>query len=152
MVITDLARIHRQLALTPGLRTAVEFLRSKNTRDLPDGRIDLYGNEVFALVQRYETAATKAPKFEYHQKYLDVQFIASGEEIIGWAPAERMTVTESYDGAKDAGFGTVPEGQWTPAYLREGQLAVLFPEDGHAPRIAAGAPCRVVKVVVKVAV
>jgi len=36
--------------------------------------------------------------------------------------------------------------------LKAGQLAVLRPEDGHAPRIAAGSPCLVRKIVVKVAV
>ena len=39
---------------------------------------------------------------------------------------------------------------WTPLLLKEGELAVLWPEDAHAPRLAAGAPGTVFKVVVKV--
>jgi YhcH/YjgK/YiaL family protein len=62
-----------------------------------------------------------------------------------------MTITETYDIEKDACLGTVPKDEITPVYLQAGQLAVLYPEDGHAPKLAAGSPSHVVKVVVKVA-
>ena len=62
-----------------------------------------------------------------------------------------MTVIEAYDIEKDACFGTVPKEEITPVYLQAGQLAVFYAEDGHAPKLAAGKPSRVVKVVVKVA-
>jgi beta-galactosidase beta subunit len=46
----------------------------------------------------------------------------------------------------------VQAGKWTPVFLQSGQLAVLWPEDGHAPKLAADAPSTVMKIVVKVAV
>ncbi len=152
MIVTDLKHIEHQIAMTPALHKAITFLRSRDLALLADGRTDIDGQNVFALVQRYETARTEAPKFEYHRKYIDVQFIASGEEVIGWAPAERMSVTEAYDTDKDICFGSVAAGTWTPVHLQGGQLAVLYPDDGHAPKIAAGAPSAVMKIVVKVAV
>jgi biofilm protein TabA len=91
-------------------------------------------------------------RFEYHRKYIDIQFIASGEEVVGWAPAERMTITEPYNDEKDVCFGTVRRGEMTQVYLKAGQIAVFFPEDGHAPGLAAVRPSKVMKVVVKVAV
>jgi biofilm protein TabA len=92
------------------------------------------------------------PRFEHHRRYIDIQFIVAGEEVIGWAPADRMQVTEAYDPEKDIAFGTVPAGEATPVRLAAGELAVLYPEDGHAPRLAAGRPSPVFKIVVKVAV
>jgi len=62
-----------------------------------------------------------------------------------------MTITGTYDADKDICSGVVPKGQITPVYLQAGQLAVLFPEDGHAPRLAAGVPSHVLKIVAKVA-
>jgi len=112
--------------------------------------VDLDGDQAFAIIQRYETIKTNAPKFECHRKYLDVQFIAMGEETIGWAPAARMTITETYDAGKDICFGTIGAGTWTPVRLYAGQLAVLWPEDAHAPRLATSAPSPVMKIVVKV--
>ena len=152
MVVTDLDHSDHQTAGDPGLRKAFAFLRSPGIRQLPEGRVEIDGDRVFALVQRYETMMTDAPKFEFHQKYIDVQFIVSGEEVIGWAPVARMTITDAYDENKDICFGTVAKGTWTPVHLQAGQLAVLWPEDGHAPKLASNASLPVMKIVVKVAV
>jgi biofilm protein TabA len=152
MIVSDLNHIEQQVAMTPALQQTIDFLRQQDVHSLADGRIELDGDRVYAVVQRYETIPAEEPKFEYHRKYLDVQFIASGEETIGWAPAESMRITEAYDADKDISFGTVPPGTWTPVRLRAGQLAILRPEDGHAPKLATGAPCPVMKIVVKIAV
>jgi len=152
MIVSDLKHIERQAPIDPLLRKAIDFLRQPALLKLPDGRVEIEGDRVFAMVQRYETAFTSTPKFEAHQKYIDVQYIVEGEEIIGWAPLELMEITEAYDADKDFCFGTVASGQWTPVYLKQGQLAVLWPEDGHAPKLAGSAPKPVMKIVVKVAV
>ena len=152
MIVTDLGYMDRQVPVTPSLRKALDFLRRPDIAGLPDGRTEIDGDCVFALVQRYETAQTDTPKFEYHRKYIDVQFIASGEEIIGWAPAGAMSVSEAYDADKDICFGTVAAGKWTTVRLEAGQLMVLWPEDAHAPKCAAGRPSPVMKIVIKAAV
>lgn len=151
MIVTDIKHIDRQISMTNSFKKAIEFLRRPDIQEMADGRVDIEGELVFALFQRYETLKTDAPRFEYHRKYIDIQYIVSGEEVIGWAPAERMTVTEAYDVNKDICFGTVPVREMTPVFLRAGQLAVLYPEDGHAPKMAAGTSSSVFKVVVKVA-
>jgi biofilm protein TabA len=152
MIVTDLAHIDHQITLTPSLRKAFDFLRGRDLLQLPDGRMEIDGDRVFALVQRYETVRMDTPTFEYHRRYIDVQFIATGDEVIGWAPAERMSVTGAYDAGRDICFGTVAPGTWTPVHLQAGQVAVLWPEDGHAPKGAVRVPSSVMKIVVKVAV
>ena len=151
MIVTDLSNIDYQVSTTSVIKKAIDFLRRTNIHSLADGRVEIDGQQVFAIIQRYETVIAGVPKFEYHKKYVDIQYVASGEEVIGWAPADEITVTEAYDADKDICFGTVPKGEITPVYMRSGQAAVLYPEDGHAPRLAAGAPSHVLKVVVKVA-
>jgi biofilm protein TabA len=141
-----------QVPMTPLLRKAFDFLQACDLLQLPDGRVDIDGDRVFALVQRYETVRTDAPKYECHRKYIDVQFIVAGEEVICWAPAKQMSVTEAYDAGKDVCFGTIAAGTWTPVRLEAGQLMVLWPEDAHAPKGAAKESSRVMKIVVKVAV
>ena len=152
MIVTDLNNIDYQVLMTLSLRKAFDFLRGRNLYALPDGRVDIDGDRVFALVQRYETVRTEAPMFEYHRKYIDVQFMAKGEEVIGWAIAETMKITEAYDEKKDICFGTVKKGKWTPVLLQAGEVAVLWPEDAHAPKLAADDPVQVMKIVIKVAV
>lgn len=152
MIITDLKHIDHQVPMTPDLKNAIAFLRRQDLCGLPEGKAEIDGDRVYAIIQRYETIKTDTPKFEFHRKYIDVQFILSGEETIGWAPVENMTITEAYDADKDICFGKVASGTWTPARLRAGQLAVLRPEDAHAPKLATGAPYPVIKIVVKIAV
>ena len=152
MIHSDLKRMGLQVPMTPGLKKALAFLRRPDIQSLPDGRYEIDGARVFALVQRYETITPAEPKFEAHRKYIDVQFIAAGAEIIGCAPLKSMTLTEPYDEEKDICFGLVAEDGWTPLRLEAGRLAVLYPEDAHAPKLAAGFPATVIKVVVKVAV
>ena len=151
MIAIELEDPNKQLPPAPGLAAALEFLRRPGARELADGKYAIDGERVFALVQRYSTAEPAGPLFEAHRKYIDVQFIAAGAEVVGWAPLGRMDVTEIYDPQKDVCFGRVPGG-WTPLRLEAGPLAVLWPEDAHAPRLAAGAPSAVTKIVVKVAV
>ena len=151
MIITDIKHIEHQVSMMPAIKKAIEFLRRPDIHNMADGRVDIDGQDVFALVHRYETVKTYALKFEYHRKYIDIQYIVSGKEVMGWAPAERMVITETYDIEKDICFGTVPKEEMTSVYLQAGQVAVLYPEDGHAPKLAAGSPSHVVKIVVKVA-
>jgi biofilm protein TabA len=152
MIVIDLKHIEHQAQMTPSLTKAVAFLRKQGIHDLADGKVEIDGKRVYAIIQRYETIGTDAPKFEFHRKYLDVQFIVSGEETVGWAPAESMTISEAYSADKDICFGTVALGTWTRVRLQAGQLAVLWPEDAHAPKLASNAPSPVMKIVVKVAV
>ncbi len=152
MIVTDLKNIDCHCDMPLALTKAIEFLRLRGIQNLPDGRVDIEGNNVFALIQRYETQAAGTPMFEHHRKYIDVQYLVSGEEIIGWTPAERIIISEPYDAEKDIAFGTAHAGKWTPVHLQAGQAAVLWPEDGHAPKLAAGTPSAVMKIVVKVAV
>ena len=151
MIVTDLEHVEQQVALTPAMQKALAFLRQARSQTLADGRVEIDGNQVFALVQSYDTKGGE-PKFEAHRKYLDIQFVSSGEEIIGWALIDRMVVDSPYDEAKDVCLGRVPPAEVTPVRLSPGQLAVLYPSDAHAPKLAAGAPAPVKKIVVKVAV
>jgi len=151
MIVTDVAHLAEQASLTPALRKALAFLANLPGQPLPDGRIVIDGNNAYAIVQSYETQAGDW-LFEGHRKYLDIQYIFSGEEVIGWAHIDRAAVTMPYDPAKDAWLGTVPADEITPVRLSAGQLAVLYPTDAHAPKHAAGVPGPVKKIVVKVAV
>jgi biofilm protein TabA len=156
MIVTDLAHLAEQATLTPALRKALAFLQqieaNPGGRPLADGRIEIDGSNAYALVQSYETQAGGDWVFEGHRKYLDIQYVVSGEEVIGWAFIDRAAVTMPYDAAKDAWLGTIPAAEITPVRLAAGQLAVLYPTDAHAPKHAAGAPGPVKKIVVKVIV
>lgn len=152
MIVADLAHLRDQVVLTPNLEKAIDFLLSAGQDDLPVGRLPIDGDRVYAEVQAYDTVEGDIATFEGHRTYLDIQYVAAGEEIIAWASIDDVTETTPYHAEHDYWLGTADADRVTPVRLKAGQLAVLYPVDLHAPRRAAGRSSAVRKLVVKVAI
>lgn len=153
MIVADLDHIRAQIALTPNMRKALDFLERTQATALADGRVEIDGDRVFALVQSYKTVAPSDPiVFEVHRQYIDVQYVAAGSEVMAWASTDALPVTADYEEAKEAWFGAKPSAEVTFLRLAAGQLAIFYPTDAHAPRLAASEATPVTKIVVKVAV
>lgn len=115
--------------------------------DAPDGKTLLQGDDLFCMVQAYETTSEQGHEFEAHREFADIQILLSGEEEIYWAPRTALTVTKPY--VHDIEFqALVPEP--TRLVLLPGLFCVFLPDDAHAPCIAHVAPGPVRKAVVKV--
>ena len=152
MIVTNLSHIAHQAATSSGIQKALDFLERARDEEPPDGRVTIDGSAVYALVQSYESKPENDnPTFEAHRKYIDIQYVVSGKEVLGWAPLDALTVTVPYDGEQDALLGTVPLTAATFVQFVAGQAIVLYPTDAHAPGLAAGTPSPVKKIVVKIA-
>ncbi|RKX72847.1 MAG: DUF386 domain-containing protein, partial [Spirochaetes bacterium] len=80
-----------------------------------------------------------------HDKYIDVQVVIKGNESIGYALRSELAAVGDFNEESDIGFFG---GSGDPIYLKEGDFAVFFPGDGHAPGLTAkGEPSRVRKAV-----
>lgn len=135
---------------SPAFQTAFRFLRREDLATLPEGWVEL-DHGVRASVQRYTTMDAGTLRFETHEKYFDVQFLAEGTEYIGVVGREGLTVREPYDEKADVTFYEDPPHAGS-VLLRAGEYVILAPEDAHKPRCAAGEPRAVLKLVVKVPV
>lgn len=150
MILDALSQWRRYASLNPRFARAFAFLEQV-TPETADGRHEIDGDAMFALVQRYETRLA-AGQPEVHRRYIDIQFIVRGREVIQWAPLATLTeVTKPYDDVKDAAFFAATAGM-VPVRLTAGQFAIFFPDDAHAPCCVCDEPESVMKVVVKVAV
>ena len=150
MILDTLHHAERYRHLGPRLARGFTWLENFSTQ-MPDGRCEIDGDNVFALVQSYDTVAPGEKKFESHRIYLDIQFVADGTEIIHYAPLSRLSPVTTYDEVKDFSLYADP-GESTPLLLSAGSFAVFYPHDGHKPGCVNGAFCRIKKVVVKVRV
>jgi len=147
MVLDLLDRSSLYVSLHAGLDKAFGFLQRTDLAGLPPGRYPIDGTHVYALVQEYQTQPLADGFLEAHRNYLDVQYIVSGEELLGYAPLTDQAVQTPYDAGRDIAFF---QGAGIPCPMRPGMFAVLFPTDLHLPARTLTAPCRVRKVVVKV--
>jgi YhcH/YjgK/YiaL family protein len=150
MIVTDLEHSEQQAALSPRLGKALDYLRAIADEALPDGRVDLDDDRIYVLIQSYTGKETDPPLFEAHRRYIDVQYIVSGAEQLGWAPLEAVEVTAPYDAETDALLGTVPTNHASFIHFRAGDVIILYPTDAHAPGLADGVPAAIKKIVIKV--
>ena len=134
--------------ISPRLKKGLEYLAALSADGFSEERVELDGKNFFALHQAYETIDASAQKYENHARYIDIQYIVEGTEIIRYTNTAGLAVAAPYDETKDAGFFDLAPG--TDCLMARGDFAVFFPRDAHAPKIAAGAPGPVKKVVVKI--
>ena len=64
------------------------------------GKYDLE-NGAYVSVQEYTTKARSEAKYEAHKKFIDIQMILSGKELIAVSPIEKMTISDEYNEEKD---------------------------------------------------
>lgn len=147
MILTDLANCTRYANLGPLFEKVFKWLLTIDLGALADGKIELDGERLFALVQSYSTRPAESAVWEAHRRYADIQFIRSGEEVIGWQDIGRMEESIAYDGSRDVAFF---RGIGVPLVLRAGQLTIFYPEDVHQPGVAVAEPAAVSKIVIKV--
>ena len=150
MIIDLLRHAPTYRNLGPRMSAGLDWLARFNPAT-PDGRYDIQGDDVFALVQSYDTAAATEKKYESHRVYADIQYVAAGTEVIYYAPTDRLQAVTEYDSPKDYLLYADPVGA-TPLHLDPGSFAIFYPHDGHKPGCIEGAPSRMKKVVIKVRV
>jgi biofilm protein TabA len=137
--------------LPRALHKGLDYLKNTDFSKMEIGKYELDGANMYALVQEYQTQPKEAKKAEAHVKYIDVQFVYSGSEMIGYAPADPSAeVLENLADKKDMiTYKTVP-GE-TAVILTAGMYAVLFPNEIHRPQCNYLGETQVRKVVLKVA-
>ena len=148
MIIDELTNACAYFALGARLERALRFLQVMDGQQVPLGRHEIAGDQVFALVQEYTSKPLAAGIWEAHRKYLDVQYVVAGVERLGYAPVTALEAGP-YDAEKDY-LPLAGNGQFVR--LAAGQFAVLMPHDAHMPGMEADGPQPVRKVVVKVRV
>jgi biofilm protein TabA len=126
---------------------AFEYLQLTDFSELADGKYELINKDLFAIISSYETKPIAEGKWESHQKYIDIQYVISGEELMYYAPTIVLQPKDNYNDEKDVRFY---DGEGCPVLVKAGSFAVFFPDDGHMPMINVQNPSRIRKVVLKV--
>jgi len=147
MILDILENSSRYASLHPAFAAAFKWLREQSCATLPIGRTDIDGDRLYASVQREAGRGQGVAKFETHRRYIDIQYLAEGSDVMGWAHAGNGLKNLGYDSSRDLEFYADRPTLWIP--VPTGHFAIFFPDDAHAPM--AGMEF-MVKVVVKVAV
>jgi YhcH/YjgK/YiaL family protein len=150
-MIADVLK-NRQIygAISPRIKTALEYISKTDFSSMEPGRYELDGSNIFALVQAYDSIPKEQGKWECHKNYIDIQYIAEGDEQIGCNNIGKMKIITEYNPEKDIAFLS---GEGDFVTYSKGSFGIFFPEDAHMPKIAVNnTPAKVKKVVVKIKV
>lgn len=146
MIIDHLKNASQYAGTNKRLAAALGYLQSTDLDSVPPGRYEIDGSDVFAIIQEYESKPKEKGYWEAHRQYIDVQYVARGAELMGYAHLDRLRPGE-YDASRDF----LPlEGEGDFFEVREGTFVILSSQDAHMPGIAVTLPRSVKKVVVKV--
>lgn len=151
MYLSHLATLDRDAAILPeNVRKGLDFLAKSDIASLPAGRVDIDGDTIFALIQDYDTAPKAEKRPESHARYMDIQYVFAGREVIGYAPlAGSHQVEEDLFEDRDVRFYSQVTDE-TDLLLGPGAYALFYPSDIHRPGCVAETAGKVRKVVVKI--
>lgn len=128
---------------------AFEFLQNTDLANTEPGKYVLEGDKVFAMVQEYDSRNIEDCKLEAHRKYIDIQYVVSGEEQIGVDLLKDQPSKDGYNESNDVIFFDADS---SLVRMEAGVFAILYPDDLHMPGVKVDQSVQVKKVVVKVQV
>jgi len=147
MIVDTLNNASKYFSAHSLFAKAFDYISKTDLANAADGKADIADGlkSIFSNSQGKTKEASLA-KFECHNKNIDIQVCINGEETIGWKPREKCVIPNGeYNEEKDVQFyNDSPD---TFFQLTNGQFAIFFPEDVHAPMIGEG---QIKKLVIKV--
>ena len=149
MIIDKIENAILYKSLGDRIQKSFDYIKQTNLKKLQPGRYDIDGDNIFALISEYQTKPEAEGKLEAHKKYIDVQFVIEGEELMGYAPLGNQEILEPYKEENDIIFY---KGEKVFIKVPEGMFAIFFPEDVHMPGIQVEKKSLVRKLVIKVKV
>lgn len=167
MIVGTLDHCEQYYVLGERIQQALEFLKSHDIREMENGRyaidgtrlsesdlLDLSAKEeqgIFVLVQRYETRNIEECWFEGHKKFLDLHYVAEGNEYFCYTPIARAgaPITE-YDKVEDDFL--YKRDYETAVLMQPGDFVIVYPEDVHMPQRRVVFPSKVTKACIKIAI
>lgn len=149
MVLDKLANASRYYSLHPLFESAFAYLTNTDLASAATGVHEIEGRNLFAIISDGPGFSKEAYKLEVHRKYIDIQYIISGTDRMGWKDlAQCAAPNDPYQEERDAAFFPDRTNSWfeVPA----GSFTIFFPDDAHAAMVTGERVVR--KVVLKIAV
>jgi biofilm protein TabA len=131
-------------------KNSAEYKTLSNIKLNQCNKIELNEN-CFVLEQAYISKNKEDCFFESHKKYIDIQYIFEGEEIMEVEKLSNLQVTTAYK--EDLDYAKYSQSKDSSVLkIRENELAIFYPNDAHMPCIKIDENKKVIKAVFKISV
>lgn len=159
-IITSIEYINRYLPHSTDNICIINYLKNaltenttdnKRIRNLSSGAFEKYfiTDDIYALEQVFYTKPRTECFFESHRKYVDIQMIISGSELIECISTSKLNIKVPYNSDKDLiTYQDTINSIKLP--LSSNEIAIYFQEDAHMCMNKIKDIEKVIKTVVKV--
>ena len=150
MIFDNLENKKQYYSLGEKIKKGFGFLINSDLKNLADGKYQIDGDLIFANIQTLNTKPMQEARWEAHRKYIDIQYVISGKEKMGYGVLKDFNKTViPYDDNKDIVF---LEGKnYNFVDVHEGNFVIFYPNDVHAPMLSVENSETIKKVIVKIA-
>ena len=149
MILDQLSNAGIYQGLSDAIGSAIDLLKNNDYSDTAPGVYPLEGTENRLIVEEFMTRPPEDTKWETHESFIDVQYVISGAEQVGYAPRNSLIESEPYNPENDKTRYTGEGGYFE---FKAGMMAIYFPDDGHrcCGLIGESRPCKKICVKVKI--
>ena len=148
MVLDKFENYKLYVNLSENIAKAFAYIKENDLAKMELGKYVIDNDDVFALVQEYDTKEKSDCKLEGHHKYIDIQYIINGVELMGvtsFTNQKPISIEEAND-------CTFYESETSLIRVGAGMFTIFFPDDLHMTGIKLNQIAKVKKVVFKVRV
>lgn len=147
MIYDNINNLNKYIGVIPHLEEVLSFIKDNNLNNLPFERRYISGN-VYLVKQKYIGKDIKDAGVESHKKYIDIQIILKGKELMKYGLYnDDLKVSVEYDDSKDIMF--YEEVFTNQVEVSQDEFVVFFKEDIHQPGIKVSDE-EINKIVVKI--
>ena len=134
MIIDTIENLNKYVGLNPLFADVIEFLKANDIRTMEPGKYPIRDKDLFLNLTVAKGRGPEKAVLETNINMIDIQIPISCEETFGYTPFCDLPAFD-YNAEKDVTLygDTKPQ---TYVTLKPLQMAIFFPQDGHAPCIA----------------
>ena len=134
MIIDTIENLNKYVGLNPLFADVVAFLKDHDLRTMEPGKYPIKDKDLFLNLTNARGRGKEAAVLETHIDMIDIQIPISCAETFGYTPLCDLPAFD-YNAEKDVTLygDTKPQ---TYVTVNPMQMAIFFPQDGHAPCIA----------------
>lgn len=152
MIFDNITNCERYYGINDKFEKAFEFIKKAIDENMQVGRYEIDGEEVYAIVDSYTTRYEENCRFEAHRRYIDIQCMIDGCEVMKSVYITKAASNEAYDDGRDVEFFENCNDACA-SVVAGGEFAIFYPEDVHMPGKAfLDIPKDIKKVIIKIKV
>lgn len=133
MIIDTIDNLGKYVALNPLFADVVEYLKNNDLQTMEVGKYPIKDKDLFLNLSLAKQRSKDTAFLETHINMIDIQIPITCAETFGYTPLEDLPDFE-YNAEKDITKYGDTKAQ-TYVTVNPGQMAIFFPQDGHAPCI-----------------